>query len=73
MYNVVDHEPLRRDELLSLLASSAKRSRLLCPPGFIVPLAGAAARVQARSQRVSAARFQEVTGWHPTVPTRRHG
>jgi hypothetical protein len=35
--------------------------------------AGAAARVQARSQRVSAARFHEATGWNPTVPRRRHG
>jgi nucleoside-diphosphate-sugar epimerase len=73
VYNVVDDEPLRRDDLLSLLASTAKRSRLRRPPGFIVPLAGAAARVQARSQRVSAARFHEVTVWNPTVPSRRHG
>lgn len=73
VYNVVDDEPLRRADLLGLLASSAKRSRLRRPAGFIVPLASAAARVQARSQRVSTARFHEVTGWHPTVPSRRHG
>lgn len=73
VYNVVDDEPLRRDDLTALLASCALRSRLRRPPGLAVPLAGAAGQVQARSQRVSAARFHDLTGWRPTVPSRRAG
>lgn len=72
-YNVVDDEPLRRDDLVALLASCTGRSRLHRPPRLVVPFAGAAARVQARSQRVSAARFHNLTGWQPSVLTRRVG
>jgi nucleoside-diphosphate-sugar epimerase len=73
VYNVVDDEPLRRCELAALLAQSAGRRRIHRPPGLMVPLAGAAARVQARSHRISSQRFREATGWRPRVPTRREG
>lgn len=73
VYNLVDDEPLRRGDLVALLASCAGRSRLRRPPDVAVPLAGAAGRVQARSQRVSAARFHDLTGWRPMVPSRRAG
>ncbi len=73
VYNVVDDEPLRRGELAALLASCAGRQHLRRPPGWIAPLSGAAGRAQARSHRVSAARFHDLTGWQPAVPTRRVG
>lgn len=72
-YNVVDDEPLRRADLISLLAAAAGRQQLRRPPRFTVALGGAPARAQARSHRVSAAHFRNVTGWRPGVPTRRMG
>lgn len=72
-YNVVDDEPMRRSDLAALLASCAGARRVRRPPEWMVPLAGAAARVQARSQRVSAQRFRAVTDWAPSVPSRRTG
>lgn len=73
VYNLVDDEPFRRGDLVALLASCAGRSQLRRPPRVAVPLAGAAGPVQARSQRVNAACFHDLTGWRPTVPSRRTG
>ena len=70
-YNVVDDEPLRRRDVLDLLAQSAART--VRPfPAWTSSLASAPVRALARSQRVSAARFRAL-GWRPSVPSRRQG
>lgn len=73
VYNVVDDEPLRRAEWIALLAESVGRTRLRQPPAIATAVGGPPLRSLARSHRVSAARFREVTGWRPTVPSRRVG
>jgi nucleoside-diphosphate-sugar epimerase len=73
VYNVVDDEPMRRGELVQLLARSVGRPGLRRPPAWTMSLASEPVRSVGRSQRVSAARFTGLTGWHPTVPSRREG
>ena len=73
VYNVVDDEPLRRAEWIALLAESVGRASLRQPPALATVVGGPPLRSLARSHRVSAARFREVTGWRPSVPSRRVG
>lgn len=73
VYNVVDDEPLRRAEWITLLAESVGRASLRQPPALATAVASAPLRALARSQRVSAARFRDASGWRPTVPSRRVG
>jgi nucleoside-diphosphate-sugar epimerase len=73
VYNVVDDEPLRRSDWLALLARSVDRESLRQPPAFLTTLASAPLKALARSQRVSAKRFREASGWAPAVPSRRVG
>lgn len=72
VYNVVDDEPLRRRELIQLLAAEAGRETLKPFPLWMSKVASAPVRAQARSQRVSNEKFTKV-GWSPTVGSRRTG
>ena len=72
VYNVVDDEPMRRSDLVDLLARCAGRTDLRGTPAWMVGLAPEPVRALARSQRVSAARFRAL-GWQPSVPSRRQG
>ena len=72
VYNAVDDEPLRRDALLRLLASSAAKPRLTPLPEWAARLASAPVRSLARSHRVSNARLKAL-GWAPSVASRRTG
>jgi nucleoside-diphosphate-sugar epimerase len=72
-YNVVDEEPLRRREVVDVLAAAVGRASLRQPPAVVTRLATAPIKALARSQRVSADRFRESTGWRPQVPSRRTG
>lgn len=72
VYNVVDDEPLRRGDLIAILADAAGVKRLRTIPTWMSAMAGAPARALARSQRVRARRFAAL-GWRPTVPSRRQG
>ena len=73
-YDVVDDEPIRRRELLAVLAEAAGRRRLWRIPRLLArPMAGALAGFAFRSQRVSNRRFREVSGWTPQVPSVRQG
>jgi nucleoside-diphosphate-sugar epimerase len=72
VYNVVDDEPLRRRDLLALVAEAAGVPRVRPLPSWTVRAAAAPVRALARSQRVSAGRFRAL-GWHPTIPSRRQG
>jgi nucleoside-diphosphate-sugar epimerase len=74
VYDVVDDEPLTRNELKSLIARAVGRERLISPPSFLIRLfAGKDAMFAARSHRVSNRRFKAVTGWAPTVRNAREG
>jgi nucleoside-diphosphate-sugar epimerase len=73
VYNVVDDEPMRRSDVLAVLAEAVGRSSLRQPPGFLTRVAGAPVKALARSQRVSAETFREASGWRPRVASRRTG
>lgn len=73
VYNVVDEEPMRRSELIAVLAAAVGRASLRRPPAALVKLAGAPVKALARSQRVSADRFREMSRWRPQVASRRTG
>jgi nucleoside-diphosphate-sugar epimerase len=73
VYNVVDDEPMRRSDVLALLAGVVGRTSLRQPPAFLAGLANAPVKALARSQRVTSERFRELTGWAPHVPSRRTG
>jgi nucleoside-diphosphate-sugar epimerase len=74
VYDVVDNEPLTRDEIKQLIARAVGRKRLIAPPTLAVRIvAGKDAMFAARSQRVSNKKFKEATGWSPTVPSAREG
>jgi nucleoside-diphosphate-sugar epimerase len=74
VYDVVDDEPLTRDELKQLIARAVGRKRLISPPTLAVRVvAGKDAMFAARSQRVSNKKFKEATGWSPTMRSAREG
>lgn len=73
VYNVVDDEPMRRREVVSVLARSVGRTSLRRPPSALATMSAPAIRALCRSQRVSAKRFRNVSGWRPGVPSRRSG
>ncbi len=74
VYDVVDDEPLTRDEIKHLIARAAGRKRLIAPPTLAVRIvAGKDAMFAARSQRVSNKKFKAATGWSPAVRSAREG
>ena len=71
VFNVVENRPLPRAELAEALAAALGIGRLdlpladlELPPDFAMML---------RSQRVSSARFQDLTGWEPRFPSAWEG
>ena len=70
VYNVVEDEPLRRDEFVDVLAGIAGR-RLRTPPGILT--VSGPAKAMARSLRLDNSRLREMTGWKPTHTSARHG
>lgn len=74
IYDVVDDEPLTRDEIKRLIARAVGRKHLIAPPTLAVRVvAGKDAMFAARSLRVSNKKFKEATGWSPTVRNAREG
>jgi nucleoside-diphosphate-sugar epimerase len=74
VYDVVDDEPLTRDEIKQLIARAVGRKRLIAPPTLAVRIvAGKDAMFAARSQRVSNKKFKQATGWSPTMRSAREG
>jgi 2-alkyl-3-oxoalkanoate reductase len=74
IYDVVDDEPLQRQELASALANAVDRRWLWRPPVFLFRLlAGKDLMFLTRSQRVSNRKFKAETGWSPTVNSARIG
>lgn len=72
IYNVSDDEPLRRSELLRIMASAAGRPSVRAYPAWAARMASAPIRALGRSHRVSSGRLQAL-GWRPGVPSRRTG
>mgnify|MGYP006173338527 CR=1 FL=1 len=73
VYNVVDDDPMRRADLLSLLGELVGRPPLRRPPALVTAMASAPVKALARSQRVSAEHFRRVSGWRPSVGSRHSG
>jgi nucleoside-diphosphate-sugar epimerase len=74
VYDVVDDEPLQRQELASALADAIDRRWLWRPPVFLFRLlAGKDVMFLTRSQRVSNRKFKAETAWNPTVPSAKVG
>jgi nucleoside-diphosphate-sugar epimerase len=73
LYDVVDDEPLTRQELADILSEVMGRNVKLMPVWFSRGLLRAGAAHMLRSQRVSNAAYVAATGWHPTVPSAREG
>jgi nucleoside-diphosphate-sugar epimerase len=74
VYDVVDDDPLTRDELKQLIAHAVGRKWILSAPTLAVRLiAGKDALFAARSQRVLNRKFKEATGWTPSVRSAREG
>lgn len=73
-YNVVDDEPLTRQEVSEIAALAAGRERLRqIPRWFVAIMGGDTARMLMRSQRVSSSRFRDASGWTPRMASLRAG
>ncbi|WP_020669506.1 hypothetical protein [Amycolatopsis nigrescens] len=71
IWDVADSEPLRRADLVQVLASVVGRPTLRRPPRWLAAAAGASS--MGRSHRVCSTEFRAETGWAPSVPSRRDG
>lgn len=69
-YDVVDDDPMTRDEQSRVLAASVGRRRLRSAPRWATPKR---ASYLAASQRVSNERFRSATGWRPASSSVRIG
>lgn len=72
-YNVVDDEPLTKDEYAQALAVAADTRPWLRAPGRLAHLLGHRMASLTRSMRVSNQRFREASGWEPIYPSAREG
>jgi 2-alkyl-3-oxoalkanoate reductase len=68
LYDVVDDEPVRQEQLKTALAAAAGRRRVLSLPVWLTRMmAGPTAEAFTRSLRISNRRFRDATGWMPEV------
>lgn len=75
VFDVVEDTPFTQAEAVASLAAAVGRPRLRRLPRWLLRFAvpGNLRTVLGRSQRVSSARFKELTGWQPTVPNQAEG
>lgn len=73
IYNVVDDEPITRQEYVSSFAEALDIPRLRIMPAWLASLGGSKARMLMRSQRVSNRRLKAATNWAPVYPNARDG
>ena len=74
IYNVSDGHPVRAKDELELLAELlGARAPRTVPRWLARRVVGPAANLLSISQRVSAARFRDVTGWSPVVESSTEG
>jgi 2-alkyl-3-oxoalkanoate reductase len=72
-YNVVEDEPVRREEYANSLASLLGAPRPRFPPRWSTLLFGAVGQALARSLRISNRKLRDETGWAPIYPSVREG
>ncbi len=74
IYDVVDDEPLTREEVFAVMARVVGRKRLWQPPALLMRvMAGVVYDMMSRSLRISNRHFKEVSGWQPLVANARVG
>lgn len=72
-YNVVDDEPLTKDQYATALARAAGARPWVRGPGRLALLLGHRMASLTRSMRVSNRRFRAASGWRPRYPSAREG
>ena len=72
-YNVVEDEPMRREDIFAVLAEVLGTKPPRKVPTTVAKLGGAKSTMLMRSQRVSNRRFKDATGWSPRYPSQREG
>jgi nucleoside-diphosphate-sugar epimerase len=73
VFNVVDNEPLTKQQYGAALADAARRRPLARGPGRLALLLGDRLTSLTRSLRVSNQRFRDASGWQPRYPSAREG
>jgi nucleoside-diphosphate-sugar epimerase len=73
IYNVADDEPLRRREFADTLAALVDVPPPKFLPWWITRLMGSMGELMARSERISARKLRDETGWKPKYPSVREG
>jgi nucleoside-diphosphate-sugar epimerase len=74
VYNVADNEPLPLREYIAYLARAIDAPPIRRVPALLGPfIMGEAWQYLRRSQRVSARRLHDATGWTPSIPDARRG
>jgi len=73
IYNVADDEPLRRREFADTLAGLIDVPPPKLLPWWVTRLMGSLGELMARSERISARKLREGTGWKPKYPSVREG
>lgn len=72
-YNIVDDEPLRRNEWVASLARAVGAPVPKFMPTWMTNLAGSGVRLLSRSQRMSNEKFSRVASWSPKWPNATEG
>ncbi len=73
VYNIVDSDPLTRDEWAAAMAEAVGRDHVRKLPGFVTRAAAKKGPTLVSSQRVSNRLFVDTTGWQPRYPSFRDG
>lgn len=73
VYNIVDSDPVTREEWGQIMAAAVGRRRLHPMPRLFSRMAARKAPNMVSSQRVSNRRFCEAAGWAPLHPSMREG
>jgi nucleoside-diphosphate-sugar epimerase len=69
VYDIVDDNPLPREQIVAAMARAVGRKRLRTLPAWLMRLVGGpGAETLSRGLRISNRRFKAETGWMPTVP-----
>ena len=75
VYDIVEDDPSTQFEAIAAIAAAVGRRRLIRLPRALLRFAlpKDLRELLLRSQRISNARFRDVTGWRPQVPSQRIG
>jgi nucleoside-diphosphate-sugar epimerase len=73
IYNVVEDEPLTRQQLAEALAAISGLPVPRLPPPWLSKLAGSLGELLARSLRISNRKLRAASAWAPRYPSAREG